>query len=33
MSSALCRYKVEFRGCMFIMFLYSMQLYVCHMYA
>ena len=27
-SSALCRYKVEFRGCAFVMFLYSMRPYV-----
>jgi hypothetical protein len=25
MSSALCRYYVEFRGCTFVMFLYSMR--------
>jgi hypothetical protein len=28
MSNALCRYYVEFRGCTFVMFLYSMRPYV-----
>jgi hypothetical protein len=28
MSCALCRYYVEFRGCEFVMFLYSMRPYV-----
>jgi hypothetical protein len=28
MSSVLCRYEVEFRGCTFVMFLDSMRPYV-----
>jgi hypothetical protein len=28
MSSGLCCYEIEFRGCTFVMFLYSMRPYV-----